>query len=57
MDEPKTYNLNAGEVIPECNDGKEHMWVKMVWPAASGSGWHVYKCAKCGIIVEYDTSD
>ena len=53
--EPKRYCLNAGDVVPECEKSEDgcHDYVE----TSGRNCWHVNKCQKCGIIMEYDSSD
>lgn len=51
-----SYLLNCGAQPPECKEGK-HVWKRVCSPGASSSGWYKEKCEKCGVMIEYDTSD
>lgn len=46
-----SYNL------PDCEEGKVHVWGAVKTPQGCQSGWHVDKCGICGLTSEYDTSD
>lgn len=41
-----------------CRENNEyHQWINLVFPRNNESGYHKDKCKKCGIVIEYDTSD
>lgn len=43
-------------ILPDCTEGL-HDWYEVSFPSNGASGYHTDRCSKCGLTVEYDTSD
>lgn len=53
----KKYITYPAEYCPECTDPRGHAWVHIYGPPKNESGLHREQCARCEVVIEYDTSD
>ena len=45
------------EILPDCEEGRQHEWITVKRPPDNRGGWHIRRCEVCGLIYQYDTSD
>ena len=48
---------SKNRVIPECVEGKTHLWEEIESPMGNEGGWHTDECCHCKVRREYDTTD